>query len=215
MNTPILAVNNLCYLGNGPYSLTVEENEIVGMTGVSGIGKTQMFRAMVQSLIYTGDLLFAGEPPERYAPEEWRRRIMLVPAESMWWRQHVGEHFPDRYDNDWLEELLAGLGFGREVPDWEVERLSTGERQRLALIRALLHKPAVVLLDEPCSGLDEVSTSMVEHVLLAYRQPPGRALLWVSHDDRQLRRVAGRCYRVHRQALELLWPQDQEETELP
>ena len=80
--------------------------------------------------------------------------------------------------------------------DWSVARLSSGERQRLALLRVLANRPPVLLLDEPTANLDEATTARVEALLKDYRTLHGAGVLWVSHDPQQLRRVADRHLRI-------------------
>ncbi len=200
----LLTVNNLTYLQNGPYSFKLRENEILGLTGDSGIGKTQLLRALVEVIVYGGKIWLENSLSSSFSAPEWRKKVALVPADSVWWRDTVGEHFPvdgHRYrNNGWLERL----GFDEEVLDWRVSRLSTGERQRLALVRALMNKPLILLLDEPCSSLDESSTKKMEDVLTEYSNRNKTALIWVSHDLEQLKRVATRSYRVTRNGLKAL-----------
>lgn len=205
MNQPLFAIENIRYLQNGPYTLTVEEHEIIGLSGASGIGKTQLLRAMVETIFYSGGIYFKGQIPESYSPSQWRRLVSLVPAESMWWGEFVGDHFPKQESAVVLSTLFEDLGFTTEILSWQIERLSTGERQRLALARALILQPAVVLLDEPCSALDSQSTDRVEKILLRYRKRDDTALIWVSHDEEQLKRVADRCYQVDQHSLSVRW----------
>jgi ABC-type phosphate transport system ATPase subunit len=75
--------------------------------------------------------------------------------------------------------------------DWEVSRLSTGERQRLAIVRALELSPRALLLDEPTAALDNNSTAVVEG-LLADRLSSGMSILLVTHDPRQATRMGDR-----------------------
>ena len=75
--------------------------------------------------------------------------------------------------------------------DWAIDRLSTGERQRLALARALVLEPRVLLLDEPTSALDDKSKGCVEAVLDEFLEAGG-AILMTSHDAAQSERMAGR-----------------------
>ena len=205
MNQSLFAIENLCYLQNGPYDLTVEEHEIIGLSGTSGIGKTQLLRAMVETIFYSGAIYYKGQKPENYSPSQWRRLVSLVPAESMWWGEYVGDHFLKEESEVILSSLLEDLGFTSEILSWQIERLSTGERQRLALARALVLQPAVALLDEPCSALDSQSTDRVEKILLHYRKRDDTALIWVSHDQDQLKRVADRCYQVEQHGLSVRW----------
>jgi phosphate-transporting ATPase len=78
-----------------------------------------------------------------------------------------------------------------------IARLSTGERQRLGLIRALVHHPRILLLDEPTAALDPDATALVEN-LLAERFAQGTSALWVSHDAAQAKRMAQRCLMIER-----------------
>ena len=120
----------------------------------------------------------------------WRRSVALLVAESQWWSAIVGDHFADGVDADWL----ARLDLPAAAMAWQVARCSTGERQRLALLRTLTQAPAVLLLDEPTGNLDEENTLRVESLLADYRLQRQAALLWVSHDKRQIERVAQRHF---------------------
>jgi ABC-type iron transport system FetAB ATPase subunit len=77
-----------------------------------------------------------------------------------------------------------------------VARLSSGERQRLALLRLLANTPRVLLLDEPTANLDPASTLRVEAVIGEFRKTHRAAVIWVSHDPAQIARVANRHLRV-------------------
>lgn len=74
--------------------------------------------------------------------------------------------------------------------DWEVSRLSSGERQRLSLARLLAGYPKVLLLDEPTANLDKANTNRVEELILTYLREQGASALWVSHDPEQRHRMA-------------------------
>lgn len=205
MNSSLFHIEDLRFLGNGPYSLKICEHEIVGLSGTSGIGKTQLLRAMVETIVYTGTIKFKGQVPESFTPSQWRRLVGLVPAEAKWWGEYVGDHFPKKESQEKSSFFFEELGFPPDVRDWQIDRLSTGERQRLALARALALQPSLVLLDEPCSALDGKTAELVEGVLLRYRQNHDTALLWVSHDEEQLKRVADRCYQVQQDGLQMRW----------
>jgi ABC-type iron transport system FetAB ATPase subunit len=99
----------------------------------------------------------------------------------------VREHMPDAGE---AERRIGELGLPVAALDWPVARLSTGEKQRLALLRALCLRPAVLLLDEPTAALDEDSTAAVEEVL-AGCLAAGSALVLVTHSREQARRLAG------------------------
>ncbi len=94
---------------------------------------------------------------------------------------------------DWLEQL----GFTEQVLEWEVRHCSTGERQRLALLRLLANRPRALLLDEPTASLDPDNVRRMETLLEKYRVQHDAAVLWVSHDPEQTRRVATRDLELH------------------
>ena len=75
---------------------------------------------------------------------------------------------------------------------WEVSRLSTGEKQRLALVRLLQNQPRALLLDEPTASLDTTNIGHMEQLVLDYCKNQQVPVLWVSHDSEQLGRVADR-----------------------
>jgi ABC-type sulfate/molybdate transport systems ATPase subunit len=81
------------------------------------------------------------------------------------------------------------------VLDWPVARLSTGERQRLALGRALVRAPRALLLDEPTGALDEQARGLVE-AILRHQLEAGTPILMVTHDRTQAERLAARIVHV-------------------
>jgi ABC-type iron transport system FetAB ATPase subunit len=112
---------------------------------------------------------------------------MLVPAESRWWHDTVAAHFPPATTG-----LPAELGLPDEALNWTVERLSSGEKQRLALFRALVRRPDALLLDEPTANLDAESVARIESWLVEVIRTDRLPTLWVAHDAAQLDRVADR-----------------------
>ncbi len=150
-----------------------------------------MLRAIADLDPHRGTVWLDERPCESFPAPEWRRRVGLLPAESRWWYERVGEHM-GKLETEWLERL----GFTIDVLDWEVRRCSSGERQRLALLRLLANRPDALLLDEPTASLDPHNTRRVEVLLQDYRHRHQTPVLWVSHDPRQIRRVAHRHYRL-------------------
>ena len=171
----------------GPVDLELALGECLALSGPSGAGKTLLLRAIAdldrhQGEIWLGDTLYSA-----MSAHEWRHKVGLLAAESQWWGDTVGEHF-DTVD----ESNLLALGFSPDVMHWQVANCSTGERQRLALLRLLQNEPEVLLLDEPTASLDTENVVRVEQLLETLCKDRGLALLWVSHDNAQLNRVAMR-----------------------
>lgn len=187
-----LRVRGLRREGLGPIDLEVVAGTSVGLIGPSGAGKTLLLRAIADLDPHDGTVSLDDVPSHRLPAPEWRRRVALVMAESQWWQDRVGEHFPPDRD----PALLDALGLPQTVLEWSVARLSSGERQRLALARALANHPDVLLLDEPTAHLDDTSRERVERLIADYRAHSMAAVLWVGHDRDQLRNVASRQLRV-------------------
>ena len=184
----MLEVRRLTTKAGGPVDLTVAGGEIVALRGPSGSGKSLLLRAIADLDPAEGEVLLDGVPRERIPAPRWRRRVAFVPAESGWWADRVGEHFADRAR---AAPLVEALGLPPEVFEWEVRRLSTGERQRLAIARALALEPRVWLLDEPTAALDADAAARVERLMREGRAR-GVAILFVTHDAAQARRLADR-----------------------
>ena len=175
----------------GPMGFSVAAGECVCLAGASGAGKSILMRALADMEPHRGEVYLDGAACFTIAPPQWRRRVGLLAAESAWWHDRVGAHFP-RMD----ETLLAELGFETAVMAADVHRLSTGERQRLALLHLLMQQPDALLLDEPTASLDPENTRRVEALLTRYRETQGASVLWVSHDPLQAQRVAQRRWRL-------------------
>ena len=123
----------------------------------------------------------------------WRRLVGLLPSESAWWEEKVADHF---LNPEALDPEILGLSASHfELP---VKRLSSGERQRLGLLRLLDRQPEALLLDEPTANLDEESTRLVEALVLSYAREKSAPVIWVAHNTRQLERVADRLISFNR-----------------
>ena len=171
--------------------LAIDSGACVAITGASGSGKTRMLRAIADLDPARGEILLDAQSRSEISGPEWRRRVIYLAAESHWWGDLVSEHAAD-----WSNCGLDELGFDSDVLAWEVQRLSSGERQRLALARALAHRPDALLLDEATANLDPASTDAVEALIKHWREETDGCALWVSHDPAQRRRVATAEYRV-------------------
>ena len=171
----------------GPVSLQLHARERLWLSGPSGSGKSRFLRAVADLDPSSGVVCVDGKLRHETSPERWRRLVALLPAESHWWAETVGEHFPidDGY-------RLQMLGFDFTVLDWSVSRLSSGERQRLALLRLLTTRPRVLLLDEPTANLDRENTLRVEALIADYVDQNHSCALWVSHDREQAERIGDR-----------------------
>ncbi len=184
----VLDVHALSGAYFAPISLQLAAGEVVCLFGVSGSGKSQFLRAVVDLELHQGAVFLHGVEQQQMAAPSWRRKVAYLPAESGWWATRVGEHFATPPSAD----ELASLGLDEAILTREVDGISSGERQRLGLLRLLVQRPQVILLDEPSANLDPESTLKMEQVVCAYVRETQAAAVWVSHDPLQRARIADR-----------------------
>jgi len=189
----MLQTQALRRLNVGPIDLSLEAGECLSLMGASGAGKSVLLRMIADLDPHAGDATLDGERCSAMPAPAWRRQVTYVAAESGWWDPLVGPHFPAGTD---FSTLLPAVAIAPEAASWLVSRLSTGERQRLALLRALRPATRVLLLDEPTSGLDVDSVALVE-TLLRRELNRGVAILMVTHDPAQAKRLAARHIELH------------------
>ncbi|GAB3257788.1 ABC transporter ATP-binding protein [Chitinimonas naiadis] len=200
--SPALLVRQLRGEDNGPYSLTIPPGQCVLLSGPSGVGKSRLLRMIADLEPGTGEVRLGTETRDSMPAPAWRRRVCYVAAESGWWADSVREHMAAPQA---VAALLSLLGLPDSLLDAPVAQLSTGERQRLALLRAGTQRPQFLLLDEPTSALDEASALQVES-LLGRWQAEGMGLLVVSHNQAQIGRLGGPHWRMHRDGMEAVTP---------
>ncbi|MCW8887929.1 MAG: ATP-binding cassette domain-containing protein [Gammaproteobacteria bacterium] len=187
MNRPLLELRKLSTLHLKPLSLSLYRGEITTLQGTSGAGKSLLLRSICDLIEHQGEIFLDDLSHLKIAAHKWRRSVGMLAAESHWWHETIGEHFCDPAR---ISEPLLQLGLSSAVLDQGVSHCSTGERQRLALIRLLQNEPQVLLLDEPTSGLDQTSALKVEEMVKSYVKQHQATAIWISHDPEQCRRVA-------------------------
>jgi ABC-type lipoprotein export system ATPase subunit len=178
-------------------TLAVEPGEIVCISGESGSGKSRLLRAIADLDPHEGEVALGADRRSAVAAHCWRGWVMLVPAESSWWADTVIEHFLEPVPGS-----LAAFSLKEEALGWEVSRLSSGEKQRLAVLRALSHEPRALLVDEPTANLDPDLARQVEAWLRDHARREGLPVVWVAHDRAQIERVADRHYAIRGARLE-------------
>jgi putative ABC transport system ATP-binding protein len=189
-----LLVKNLRSAFAGPFELNLGTGACAAITGPSGSGKSLFLRMIADLDLNEGKVwLHERERGSMPAPQ-WRRQATYVSAESGWWADRVIEHFDVNRRSE-VAALAARLGLRPDLLDAPVAQLSTGEKQRFSLVRALLPSPPVLLLDEPTGPLDEESVAKVE-ALLQERKATGTSILLVTHDPDQAERLGDQRYRM-------------------
>jgi ABC-type iron transport system FetAB ATPase subunit len=182
----VLRVDYLSVGGLAPLSFEAAAHECLAIEGPSGSGKTRLLRAIADLDAAAGYVYLEGVERREIPGPEWRRRVRYASAEPAWWGAKAREHFPATAK---LDRLLSAVGLESVLLDRPISELSTGERQRLGLVRAIADEPRVLLLDEPTSALDAQAAALAEE-LIKFQILLGRIVILVSHDSQQLTRLA-------------------------
>jgi len=172
-------------------SFTIAEGEMIGFLGPNGAGKTTTIK-MLSGILYpsSGDISINGYVPwER--KREFKRQFSYVAGQKsqLWTDLPASESFylnkqiyeiSDAEYNNTLEELVELFGV-KDFLKVQVRRLSLGERMKMEMIAALLHKPKVIFLDEPTIGLDFVAQTNIRQFLKEYNQRNKATMILTSH----------------------------------
>lgn len=189
-------------------SFSIKEGEFVGFLGPNGAGKTTTLK-MLSGLIYptSGSATVAGFNPTK-RENAYRRIFALVLGQKnqLWWDLPAIESFlllrhiygiPAEQWQETLDELVDLLAV-REKLNVMVRELSLGERMKMELIAALLHRPKVLFLDEPTIGLDVVSQRAVRNFLRDYNKRHRVTILLTSHYMADIQELCERVIVIHK-----------------
>jgi len=173
-------------------SFSVSEGEFIGLIGPNGAGKTTILKILSGILFPThGFVQVMGYTPwER--KESYLKTISMVMGQKnqLWWDLPATDTFelnrriydiPDRTYQKNLRELVNLLGVEKYVKR-QVRRLSLGQRMRLELVAALIHKPKVVFLDEPTIGLDVIAQKKLRDFIKKYNREHKATIILTSHN---------------------------------
>src|SRR3954451_16360973 len=184
-------------------SFAIEPGEMVAFLGPNGAGKTTTLK-MLSGLIYptSGTAQVLGFTPWDRA-DEFRRQFALVMGQKnqLWWDLPAADSFQLHREIYSLPEAefektqgeLIELFEVKDLVHQPVRELSLGERMRMEVIAALLHRPQLLLLDEPTIGLDVVGQAIIQKCLREYNASRGVTMLLTSH---YMRDVEALCQRV-------------------
>lgn len=187
-----------CVLDN--VSLTIKENEFVTLLGPSGCGKTTLLR-IIAGLEYADDGMLkmagnnlAGVPPHKRQVNMVFQRYALFPHLNVYDNIAFGlrlKKWPDEKIRQKVKMILDLVRLPGFEHRWS-NQLSGGESQRIALARALVNEPGVLLLDEPLAALDLRNRIAMQEELKRIHTEYGRTFLYVTHDQEEAMRMSDR-----------------------
>ncbi|MCY9879277.1 phosphate ABC transporter ATP-binding protein PstB [Vibrio natriegens] len=196
-------------------SLDLGRCEVLAMVGPSGCGKSTFLRCLnrmndsIQHCQVTGDMTLDGENIFYLEPEELRARVGMVFQKPNPFPKSIYENIaygPRLHGlvetkselDDVVKASLQKAGLWSEVSsrlDAPATGLSGGQQQRLCIARAISISPEVILMDEPCSALDPIATSIIEKLILDLRENYSIGI--VTHSMQQAKRISQRTAYFH------------------
>ena len=188
-------------------SFSIQRGEIYGVLGPNGSGKSTLIR-MLSTLIIPdeGEIRIFGHDVMADSLAV-RRNINRVSVDAAFFKKlSVWENLsyaarlygiPRTEGRDLAASILEELGFSRERMSRRVEALSRGMQQKVAIARALFTSPALLLMDEPTTGLDPLSKRQVQDYMLRVRERHDATVLLTTHDMNEAERVCDRIAVIH------------------
>jgi len=180
-------------------TLDIAAGSLYGVTGKSGSGKTTLLK-LLNNLISCdhGEVSYYGKNILTFDPINLRRRVLMVPQAPYIFPGSVHENIRLVFYFNRKEEPLQGeiekqlAAFGMPgILNRETSILSGGEKERLALARALLLDPETLLLDEPTAALDEDNANSIVSYLAQWVRKPGKSVVMISHSGGLISEYAG------------------------
>ena len=183
------------------FSLTIPGGKVIALIGQSGCGKSTLAKVMARLYsLQSGNIRYGRYNQQDLSLECLRQQVVLVPQEPHFWSRSIIDNFRFSYPNVTFENIvkaceIAGAdSFISELPDKYQTvlgefgaNLSGGQKQRLAIARAIVTDPPVLILDESTGALDPVSEAQVLDQLLGYRQ--GKTTIMISHRPKVIQRA--------------------------
>jgi putative ABC transport system ATP-binding protein len=179
-------------------SAEISEMDRIALIGASGQGKSTLLRIMaLLDAPDEGDMFVNGTSFRTIDSRLWRMKIGFLAQQAVMLPGSVEDNLRtvsklhDRpYDLRLAQQLLEQLGLEKLDLSKKAKDCSGGEKQRISLIRSLLLRPTVLLLDEITASLDINSTQMVEDLLGHWHKQEGTSMIWVTHDLKQASRIS-------------------------
>lgn len=204
----LLEFKNVSYVSENNYILkditvSVDEGDYISVVGPSGSGKSTFLKLCSHLLSPSeGDILYKGKSVLEHNPMELRKSIAYCFQAPYLFGKTVMDNIDFPYnlrgiktDINRASKLLQLFNLEKDYLSKEIKNLSGGEKQRIALIRTLLFKPEILLLDEVTSALDVDNTLVVENVMKTLNQE-GTTIIWVTHNPEQSRKTANKLLTI-------------------
>ncbi|MGO1356336.1 MAG: ABC transporter ATP-binding protein [Alkalibacterium gilvum] len=208
MTNKILEINDVSFNVGGNTILShldfsVNKGEHITVTGPSGGGKSTLLKVIASMLTQTeGSIIYKGKNIQEINPIEYRKKVAYLFQNPALFDSTVKDNlaFPssirdDKFDEAKSIQLLERVSLDKSYLSKQVKELSGGEKQRIALIRNILYKPDILLLDEVTSSLDMENKNILHDIIGELNDKDKITILSVSHDEEEIKR-ANRVIRI-------------------
>lgn len=184
-------------------SFDIAEGEILGFLGPNGAGKSTTMKILAGALAPdSGSVLMFGQDFARF-PIECKRRIGYLPEDNpLYGNMYVREYLeyagsiylPKKQVKEAVAEMVETCGLQKEYHK-KIDNLSKGNRQRVGLAQALIHKPDFLILDEPTAGLDPNQQAEILQAIQSYSA--GKQILLSTHSLQEAQKICSRILIIH------------------
>ncbi|WP_339323279.1 ABC transporter ATP-binding protein [Paenibacillus sp. FSL W8-0194] len=187
----------------GPINLKLPKGYVIGLIGENGSGKSTLIH-MILKIVFPdrGDIAWFGESYPYEIPQQVRRQIGFVSEKSSVEEDNLtaeeaaefrAEWYPE-WDQTYFEELLGKFKVPRNI---KLKKMSKGERRKYEISAALAHRPKLLLLDEPSSGLDPFAWKLMIDELREYMESGEATILLSTHIVEEVKRLADYVVLLH------------------
>jgi putative ABC transport system ATP-binding protein len=192
-------------------SMKIESGDFISVVGPSGSGKSTLLKLCSHLISPTeGKIIYKNKSVMEYNPTELRKSITYCFQTPYLFGKTVRENIIYPYtirnvkpDQNRIQDLFSMIQMPVDYLNKDVRNLSGGEKQRIALIRSLIYKPEILLLDEITSALDVDNTQIVENVISKMNEQ-GTTILWITHNPQQSKKYANKLLTIEAGKLEAL-----------
>lgn len=211
----ILRLENISYYSDNDkiidkVNLSINEGDLISIVGPSGGGKSTLLKMCSDLISATeGEIYYKNKSYKNYNPIELRKQISYCIQIPYLFGQTVYDNliYPfeirrEKVDIDLINEFLRKFNLKEEYLHKDINSLSGGEKQRIALIRNLIFTPKLILLDEVTSSLDQKNAEIIENFIVDLNKNKNVTVIWVTHDVKQSESIFDKRITINRGQIE-------------
>ena len=197
-------------------NLEIPDDAHLGLVGGSGSGKSVLMKLLLGlEQADEGEIYIDGEPVSQFTPKSWPRVLNRFGVvfqgaalfDSLTILENVGIKLYENREGTPGEiearvvEALRKVNLGPEILHKYPAQLSGGMRKRVGISRAIIHDPTYIIYDEPTTGLDPVSSDIIDELIYDLASTAGKTSIIITHDMNTVKRIATQVAMIHQREL--------------